>query len=115
MVSDHESKDIDTYLSKLPEDRRQALEYLRHMIHRAAPQVSESMSYGMPVFEFPGGGFALAAQKHYLSLYMDVTVVEKHRAELGALDIGKSCIRYKKLESLPLDVIEKMMVEAANL
>jgi hypothetical protein len=58
--------------------------------------------------------FGLASQKNYISLYMDIQVVEKHRAELPGLSIGKSCIRFKRLDQLPLEVIQEMMVEAAR-
>jgi len=114
MVTDKLSKDVGSYLEKLPADRRAALETLRAMILQAAPEAQESMQYGMPTFTYPGGGFALAAQKHYLSLYMDQDVVENHRAELGGLSIGKSCIRFKRLEQLPLDTIQAMLEEAAG-
>lgn len=114
MVTDKQSPDVDSYLSKLPDDRRATLETLRGMILQAVPQAKETMQYGMPVFEYEGGMFGLAAQKNYLSLYMAVTVVEKHRAELPGLSIGKSCIRFKRLDQLPLEVIQEMMVEAAR-
>jgi uncharacterized protein YdhG (YjbR/CyaY superfamily) len=114
MVSDHVSPDVDSYLAKQPDDRREALASLRNMILQAAPQAQEAMRYGMPTYEYPGGMFAIAAQKNYFSLYMDVSVVEKHRSELGNLSIGKSCIRFKRLDQLPLEVIRAMLVEAVN-
>jgi uncharacterized protein YdhG (YjbR/CyaY superfamily) len=114
MVSDLVSSDVDSYLAKQPDDRREALETLRSLILQVVPQAHEAMRYGMPTYEYPGGLFAIAAQKNYLSLYMDVNVVEKHRSELGKLDIGKSCIRFKRLDQLPLEVIQAMLVEAAN-
>lgn len=114
MVTDRQSKDAASYLAQLPSARRAALETLRAMILQAAPEAQESMQYGMPTYTYPGGMFALAAQKNYLSLYMDVNVVENHRAELGKLSIGKSCIRFKRLEQLPLETIQTMLVEAAG-
>jgi len=114
MVTDKLSKDVASYLEKLPPDRRAALEALRAMILQAAPEAQESMQYGMPTYTFSGGGFALAAQKNYLSLYMDQAVVENHRAELGGRSIGKSCIRFKRLEQLPRGTIQAMLEEAAG-
>jgi uncharacterized protein YdhG (YjbR/CyaY superfamily) len=114
MVTDRLSPDVDSYLEKLPPERRAALQTLREMILQAAPQAQESMRYGLPTYEYPAGTFGLAAQKQYLALYMDVTVVENHRAELGGLSIGKSCIRFKRLDQLPLETIQAMLIEAAN-
>jgi len=114
MVSDKQSTDVNSYLEKLPPDRRAVLESLRQMILQIAPEAQQTMQYGMPVFEYPGGSIALAAQKNYFSLYMDVNIVERHRAELGSLSVGKSCIRFKRLDQLPLDTIRKMMEESAG-
>jgi len=114
MVTDKLNKDVVSYLDILPTDRCTALETLRAMILQAAPEAQESMKYGMPTYTYPGGMFALAAQKNYLSLYMDVHVVEQHRAELDGLSIGKSCIRFKRLEQLPLETIQAMLVEAVG-
>lgn len=114
MVQDFQSPDVNAYLDTLTDDRRHALETLRKMVLKAAPEAKESMRYGMPTFDYAGGFFAMASQKSYVSLYMDVGVVEKHRAELGKLECGKSCIRFKRLEQLPLEVIQAMMVEAVS-
>jgi uncharacterized protein DUF1801 len=59
--------------------------------------------------------FALAAQKKYLALYVcDTPLVAKHRARLGAVDCGKSCIRFKSLDDLNLDGVEALLAEAAE-
>ena len=47
----------------------------------------------------------MSSQKHYMSLYMDTELVEKHRQALAHLNLGKSCIRFKKLEDLLMDVV----------
>lgn len=57
---------------------------------------------------------ALANQKNYLSLYVMATedgeyVAEKYAKDLGKVNVGKSCIRFKKLEDLDLEVLEKML------
>ena len=71
----------------------------------------ETMQYRMPTFELNEVVCALASQKHYISLYMDVDLVEEHRAELAHLDVGKSCIRFKKIEDLPMDTVRQILVE----
>lgn len=70
------------------------------------------MKYGMPVF---GDICALASQKHYMALYVDVDIVEAHRAQLGKLNCGKCCIRFKRSEDLPMDVIESVLTQAMEI
>ena len=47
-----------------------------------------------------------------MSLYLDRDLVDKHRPELGRLDVGKSCVRFRKLEDLPLEVIRQILLES---
>ena len=118
------------YLESLPEDRRKAIRKVRAAINKALPKgYREGMQYGMigwfvPHSVFPDGyhcdprqpvPFAgLASQKNYMSLYlMCIYADPKHRAWLQKewtktgkkLRMGKSCIRFKKVEELPLELI----------
>ncbi len=118
------------YLDSLPEDRRKALRKVRAAVNRGLPKgYEEGMQYGMigwyvPHRLFPAGyhcdpkqgvPFAgLASQKNYMSLYlMCIYGNPKHRKWFeGAwkksgkkLNMGKSCVRFKSVDDLPLDVI----------
>jgi hypothetical protein len=65
---------------------------------------------------------ALASQKNYVSLYVYAIdpddkaryLAEKYESKLGKVSIGKSCIRFKKLEDLNLETVEKIIKEAAQ-
>lgn len=106
---------IDAYLENLEPDRRTALAELRSQILETVPGVVETMRYRMPMYEYAGGVLcAFASQKNYMSLYMDTEVVERHRKELDSLSIGKSCIRFRKLDELPLDTVELMLLETVQ-
>lgn len=109
------AKTVDEYLAEAPAERREALAALRKLIRKASPRAEETMLYGMPAYTLSGEmlcGFA--SQKNHLALYCcETEVVEEHRAELGKLDCGKGCIRFRKLEELPLDVITAILRETA--
>src|SRR6185369_4464443 len=121
---------VEQYLKELPAERRGAISAVREVIKRNLDKAyEEGMLYGMigfyvPHSLFPAGyhcdptkplGFCcLASQKNYMSLYMMTTYGEGPEqtwfkeawAKTGKkLDMGKSCIRFKKLDDLPLDVI----------
>lgn len=100
---------VDEYLESLPDDRRQALATVRELIHRRVPEVSEDWRYNMPVFVLGDMLCGIKSQKNYISLYMDVDMVGRYRDELAPLDCGKGCIRFKRLEQLPLGTVEKIL------
>jgi hypothetical protein len=121
---------VDEYLDALPADRRAIVSAIRDVIRRNLPKgYAEGMQYGMigwfvPHDVYPAGyhcdprqplPFAgLASQKGYVSLYLMCTYgIEAERAWLQdawrdagkKLDMGKACIRVKKLEDVPLEVV----------
>ena len=118
---------IDDYLDALPEDRREAIEAVQKAIQAGIPDgYAEENRWGMLSWEIPLETYpdtynaqplsyvSLASQKKYMSLYlMGIYSDEGNRAwfenaaaERGAkLDVGKSCVRFKKLEDLPLDLV----------
>ena len=118
------------YLDSLPDDRRAAISKVRAAINKGLPKgYKEGISYGMlgwavPHSIYPGGyhcdpklpvPFAgLASQKNYMSLYLMCIYqddghkdwfVKEWKKSGKKLDMGKSCIRFKKLEDVPLDVV----------
>lgn len=121
---------VAQYLKELPADRRAALEAVRKVVNANLDKnYEEGMQYGMigwyvPHRVFPAGYHcdpkqplpfaALASQKNYMSLYMMSVYADtdeegwlrKRFEQAGKkLDMGKCCIRFKKLEDLPLEVI----------
>jgi len=105
------SSEVDAYLVNLEHERRRALEALRGLIREIAPKADESMKYRMPTYGQDPVVCAMASQKHYMSLYLDTELVEKYRSKLDHLNLGKSCVRFRKLEDLPLDVIQRILKE----
>lgn len=121
---------VAAYLEELPEDRRAAVAKIRAVMRKNLPKgFVEVMNYGMigyvvPHKHYPAGyhcdpkaplPFAgLASQKNHLAIYL-MTVyqspdMEKWLREAFVkagkkLDMGKSCIRFKKLDDVPLEVI----------
>jgi hypothetical protein len=124
------AKTVQEYLDSLPPDRRVAIQAVRKVILENLPQgYEEMMQYGMigyavPLSIYPPGYHcqknmplpyaALASQKNYMSLYLCNIYGHKpteqwfrkaYKASGKRLDMGKSCVRFKKVEDLPLDVI----------
>ena len=108
-------KTVDDYLEGLEPGRREALTTLRSVVQETVPGARETIRYGMPTYEKDGEVLcSFASQKHYMSLYMDVELVEEYLDELAHLDVGKSCIRFKKLEQLPLDTVRIILTRTGG-
>lgn len=125
---------VRQYLSELPADRRSAIAAVRAVILKNLDKgYQEAMQYGMigysvPHALYPAGyhcdpkqplPFAgLASQKSHMSLYImscyanrdeDKWLRDQFARSGKKLDMGKCCIRFKKVEDLPLDVIGEMI------
>lgn len=118
---------VAEYLAELPEERREAIAAVRAAILERLPEgYEERMPYGMISYVVPesvlaktynGQPLALASlgnQKNYVSVYLmnvygnpelESWFHEAYEASGKKLDMGKSCVRFKRLEDLPLDVI----------
>ena len=132
MVSS-DAESVEEYLAGLPDDRRGMLSEVRDMVNGSIPEgYHERMNWGMVVWEVPlevepdtyNGEplmFAgLASQKRHISLYMMPVYQDSSKSErlLAAYEkmgrkpnMGKSCIRFTKLEHLPMDVLSELISE----
>ena len=129
MTSD--AKTPEEYINALPADRKEAIAKLRNTILKNLPKgFSETMGYGMigyvvPHSLYPAGYhcdpklplpfMSIASQKNFVAVYhmgiyankalFDWFVNEYPNHSKRKLDMGKSCIRFKKIEEIPYDLI----------
>jgi uncharacterized protein YdhG (YjbR/CyaY superfamily) len=108
------ARTIPEYISGLPPEERSVIETLNRIVRSAAPKGSGSMKYGMPTYELASWIVAFNAQKNYFSFYADPKVVKRYRDELKGLDCGKSCIRFRKIEDVPLATLKKIVSDCAK-
>jgi uncharacterized protein YdhG (YjbR/CyaY superfamily) len=105
---------ISEYVSRLSPKERSVIEALDKIVRSAAPNASGSMKYGMPTYELKSRFVAFNAQKNYFSFYADPVIVRRHRSELKGLDVGKSCIRFGKIEDVSLATLRRIVSESAK-
>lgn len=129
-----EADNPEEYIEQLPEDRKGPMKQLRAVILENLPDgFEEMMSYGMigyvvPHSEYPDGYhvdpslplpfMSIASQKNYIALYhfgiyADEDLLEWFTSEYTSQiklkpDMGKSCIRFKKMDQIPYELIGKM-------
>jgi len=124
------AKTVAEYIASLPEDRRGAIKAVRAVVKKNLPAgYKEGMDYGFIGWTVPLSVYpdtyngqplcyaALANQKNHMALYLMAAyaegpikqrLVKGFRAAGKKLDMGKSCIRFKSLDDLPLDVIAEV-------
>jgi hypothetical protein len=126
---------VESYLNDLSEEREDIINQLRKEILKNLPKgFAEGMGYGMigyfvPHSIYPNGYhcdpkqplpfLSMASQKNFIALYhmgiyMNPTLMDWFTAEFakrvkGKLDMGKSCIRFKKLDAIPFDLIGELV------
>jgi uncharacterized protein YdhG (YjbR/CyaY superfamily) len=129
-----EAKTVDEYISKLPEDRKDAVSKLRSTIQKNIPEGFEEcinykmIGYVVPHSIYPAGYHCdtklplpfinIASQKNFVALYhsgiyadpklLDWFVSEYPKYVKYKLDMGKSCIRFKKMETIPYGLIGEL-------
>lgn len=118
---------INAYLDEMPAERRQAIEKVRQTIIDNLPEgYEEVMNWGMITYQVPLAAYpdtynkkplmyaALANQKNHMAVYLTGIYMdeelnrdfeEKYRKTGKRYDVGKSCVRFRKLDDLPLDLI----------
>lgn len=122
------------YIAQLPEERQESMEKLRQVILDNLPeQFQETMSYGMIGYVVPHKVYldgyhcdpklplpfmSIASQKNFIAfyhmgIYADEKLLQWFQNEYPKyvktkLDMGKSCIRFKKMENIPYDLIGEL-------
>lgn len=122
-----DAKQVMDYIAELPGDRHQALTELREVILENLPEgYEETMNWGMVTYQVPLETYpdtyngkplmyaALASQKNHFAVYLSGiyqddgkrdAFLEAYKKSGKRLDVGKSCVRFRKIDDVPFDVI----------
>jgi hypothetical protein len=125
------AKTVAGYLRELDPERRKVISAVRKVVNASMPAgYREAITFGMIAWHVPLSDFpdtyngqplcyaGLSAQKHYNALYLmrvygdpaQAAALKEGFRKLGKkLDMGKSCVRFKTIDDLPLDVIAEII------
>ena len=130
-----EATSVDEYVSKAPEERQDALRRMREVLRENLPKgFSEELSYGMPGYVVPHSLYepgyhcdprlplpfvSFANQKNFVALYhmglyaspddMAWFTESWDAGRFGKLDMGKSCMRFKRMDRIPYELIGELV------
>ena len=118
---------VEEYLDELADERRETVEAVRDVVNANLPDgYAETVQFGMISYIVPLERYpktynrqalqyaALASQKNYVSLYLmnvygdqetERWFLDRYKASGKRLDMGKSCVRFKSVDDLPLDLV----------
>ena len=102
-------KTIDEYIATFPADDQQLLQQMRQIIHEAAPDAVEAISYQMPTFKLHGNLVHFAAFKNHIGFYPAPSGIEAFEEELAPYIAGKGTLQFPKDEPLPRDLITRVV------
>lgn len=124
---------VEQYLAELPDDRRDAIETVRDTILVNLPEgYVEEMNFGMITYSVPLATYpdtyngqplmyaALANQKNHMAVYLTGVYadedqrdafLDKYRETGKRLDMGKSCVRFRRIDDLPVELIGDTIAE----
>ena len=122
---------VQQYINELESEKSTVIRYVRKLILENLPKgIKETMDWGMINYEIPLSTYpetynkkplsvmSLAAQKHHFALYLHGVYCNKELYEsfskdvideVGKLDMGKSCLRFKKAELFPEKTVSKVI------
>ncbi len=96
----------DDYLAQVPHRQKPVLEALRTLILEGSPGIAEGLRYGM--LDYPGLA-NLAAQKHYVALYVLPEALAAFKGRFPGVSCGKSCLRFARLEQVDRSAIADLL------
>lgn len=99
---------IDDYIAQCPEDVQKVLQELRKVIHAAAPDAEEKISYQMPTFYLNGNLVHFAAYKNHIGFYPTPSGIEHFKEELSAYAGAKGSVQFPLSEPVPFDLVARI-------
>lgn len=132
MFKTTEAKTPDEYINLIEDNSRKAdiqnlYDFIRKLIPSEKPNITSGMiGFGLYPYKTKSGRegqwpiVMLANQKNYISVYVCAAdgkdyVAEKYKSDFPKANIGRSCIRFKKVSDISLDSLEKVIKEAMSL
>lgn len=128
MFKPTDAKTPDEYIAQIDEPRKTDIIALHELVQNAAPTLKPGILYGMLGYgsyhyktksgrEGEWSVISLASQKNYISLYVSCVkgnhyLAEEYADRLPKANIGKSCVRFKRLSDVDPQVLDEMIREA---
>jgi uncharacterized protein YdhG (YjbR/CyaY superfamily) len=102
------SIDVDAYISGFSKDTQKLLKQVRATIKKAAPQVEEMISYGMPAYKLNGPLIYFAGYKNHIGLYPTPSAIVAFKKQISDYKWAKGSVQFPFDKPLPLELIKEI-------
>jgi len=100
---------VDQYIEECPKDVQPILQKIRAVIHEAAPNVKEKISYQMPAFYLKGTLVWFGVHKNHIGFYPTAEGIEAFEEELSAYKWSKGAVQFPLDKPMPYDLISRIV------
>lgn len=104
-----ELKTIDEYIKTFSPEVQVILQKMRQTIHKAAPEATEIISYGMPAFKLNGILVYFAAHRNHIGFYPTASGIEAFKKELSDYKSSKGAVQFPLDKPIPYDMVKKIV------
>lgn len=101
---------IDEYISEFPKEVQVVLQKFRKTIHKAVPEATEAISYGIPTFKLHGNLVHFGGFKQHVGFYPSPSGIDAFKEELSPYLVSKGTIRFALDKPIPYDLITKIVL-----
>lgn len=109
MENSNSVQTIDDYIAAFPAEVQMILQELRAVIHAAAPQALEKISYQMPTFYLQGNLVHFAVHQRHIGFYPVPSGIEAFKEELASYHQGKGSVQFPLDRPLPYDLVRRIV------
>lgn len=102
-------ENIDDYIAQAAPEVRELLQEVRKVIHEAAPEATEKISYQMPTFDLHGNLVHFAAFKKHIGFYPAPRGIEAFKDELSVYKGAKGSVQFPLNQPMPYDLIGRIV------
>jgi len=100
---------VDEYIAQFPEDVQSIMQQIRAVIHEAAPDVVEKISYQMPAFHYKGVLVWFGGHTNHIGFYPTGEGIEAFKGELSGYKYSKGAIQFPLGKPMPFDLIRRIV------
>ena len=104
-----EYHNIDEYIRQFPSEIQDMLQKIREIVHEAAPEATEKISYQMPTFYMNGNLVHFAAFKKHIGFYPTPSGTEQFRKELSVYKGAKGSVQFPLNQPIPYELIRRIV------
>ena len=101
-------KTIDDFISQFPQDVQGLLQQVRETIKAVAPETTETISYGIPTFQFHGNLVHFSGYANHIGFYPGSSAIHEFAKELTEYKTSKGTVQFPLDNPIPFDLIRRI-------